>query len=55
MDTLIKQLQDRDLSAKTIAALVRLDDPKLKVGYGLCEAAGQSLFPVVQGWLSIAQ
>ncbi len=43
MDTLIKELQDRDISVETIAALVKLDDPKLKVGYGLCKAAGQSL------------
>lgn len=43
MDDLIKQLQERDLSIETIAALVRLDNPNLKMGYGLCEAAGQAI------------
>mgnify|MGYP000126526880 CR=1 FL=1 len=41
LDGLIKELQGPDLSLETIAALVALDDPKLKVGYGLCEAAGR--------------
>ena len=41
LDGLLKELQGPNISLETIAALVALDDPKLKVGYGLCEAAGQ--------------
>ncbi|MDP5071953.1 MAG: hypothetical protein NWQ45_13730 [Congregibacter sp.] len=43
LDSLIDQLRDRDLSVETIAALVELDRPKFKMGYGLCEASGQPL------------
>lgn len=41
LDGMIKELQAPKLTLETIAALVALDDPKLNVGYGLCEAAGQ--------------
>lgn len=41
--SMIKDLQDGEISLETIAALVALDKPRLKVGYGLCEAAGQPL------------
>lgn len=41
LDSLVAELKSRQLSLQTIAALAALDDPKLKVGYGLCEAAGQ--------------
>ncbi len=41
LEGLLKELQGPNISLETIAALVALDDPKLKVGYGLCEAAGQ--------------
>ena len=40
---LIEDLQGRELSLETIAALVDLNKPSLKVGYGLCEASGQPL------------
>ncbi|WOJ98495.1 hypothetical protein R0137_07965 [Congregibacter brevis] len=43
LDSLIKQLQSKNITVETIAALVELDDPTLRMGYGLCEAAGQSL------------
>lgn len=43
LDSLVDQLRKKDITVETIAALVELDDPRLKVGYGLCEAAGQSL------------
>lgn len=43
LETMIKELQDRELSLETVAALVELDNPKFKLGYGLCEAAGQLL------------
>lgn len=43
LDTLVEQLQARSITVETIAALVALDDPALKMGYGLCEAAGQPL------------
>ncbi|MFK8040866.1 hypothetical protein [Congregibacter sp.] len=43
LDSLIEQLQSKDITVETVAALVELDNPKLKMGYGLCEAAGQSL------------
>lgn len=43
LEALVDELQGRELSLETIAALVQLDDPGLKVGYGLCEAAGQPL------------
>lgn len=41
LDGMVKELQGKNISLETIAALVALDKPKLKVGYGLCEAAGQ--------------
>lgn len=41
LDGLIKELRGPNISLETIAALVALDNPKLRVGYGLCEAAGQ--------------
>lgn len=41
LEGLLQELQGPNISLETIAALVALDDPKLKVGYGLCEAAGQ--------------
>ena len=43
LDKLVDQLQARTVTVETIAALVALDDPALKMGYGLCEAAGQPL------------
>lgn len=43
LDKLVDQLRDRDLSLETIAALVALDRPRLKMGYGLCEASGQAI------------
>lgn len=39
----IDELQSGDVSLSTIAALIALDQKELNVGYGLCEAAGQSL------------
>lgn len=46
LEGLLKELQGPNISLETIAALVALDDPKLKVGYGLCEAAGQPICKV---------
>jgi hypothetical protein len=43
---LVKDLQDRKITLETIAALVELDNPRLKIGYGLCEAAGRPLCTV---------
>lgn len=43
LDTLIEQLRAKDITVETLAALVELDKPKLKMGYGLCEAAGEPL------------
>lgn len=41
LDRILEELQGPELSLATIAALVALEDPKLKMGYGLCEAAGR--------------
>jgi hypothetical protein len=41
LDRILKELQGPELSLTTIAALIALEDPKLKIGYGLCEAAGK--------------
>lgn len=40
LDYLVDQLRNRDISVETIAALVDLDRPELKMGYALCSAAG---------------
>ena len=40
LEALVDELQSRELSLETIAALVQLDNPRLKVGYGLCREKG---------------
>jgi len=43
LDALIKQLREKDITMETLAALTELDKPGLKMGYGLCKAAGEPL------------
>lgn len=43
LDSMVEELRSGDVSLETIAALVALDRPALRVGYGLCEAAGEPL------------
>lgn len=43
LDGMIDELRSGELSLETVSALVLLQDPSLRMGYGLCEASGQAL------------
>lgn len=43
IDGLVKQLRAKDIKVETLAALIELDNPRLRMGYGLCKAAGEPL------------
>lgn len=40
LDYLVDQLRNQEISVQTLAALIDLDKPELKMGYALCSAAG---------------
>jgi len=46
LKTMIELLRDGEISLEMLNALIQLDKPGYKVGYGLCEAAGEPLCDV---------